>query len=781
MRSNLRFILPLIASVALVSYLFAFYRAETVKRTLRSDLTRHAETLAESLQETIEPMVHGSPDRNLQRVVEKFDHKDNLAGLAVYDANGTLLAISSGISSTMRNPPDVANQAALLGRGVSQFMRVDDIPSEIYAVPLYRDGQIIGTLALLYNASSINAQTAATWHDVILNAGIETILIVVLTMLLIRWTFRDPLTRTAVWLRALRMGHRTNAPPPAGGELFEQITTEAAHLARNLVEARTAAEVEAHLRETNQALWTAERLRVSFRGKLQASPLFVVSNREPYMHMRREKSVEVVVPASGVVTALEPIMVSCDGTWIAQGTGDADREMVDERDHLRVPPESPSYTLRRVWLTPEEEKGFYYGFANEGIWPLCHTAYTRPVFRSNDWEYYQRVNWRFADAVLQEMEHTASPLVLVQDYHFALLPRLIKEARPDARVAIFWHIPWPNPEVFGICPWQRELLHGLLGADLIGLHTQFHCNNFIETINRALEARTEWDRFAVNRKGHLTWIRPFPISVAFPESAAQNISALPPTEREIARDNARDRARERGALLGPYGIEARYLGVGVDRADYTKGIVERFRGIEKFLESYPAYQRQFTFLQVAAPSRSDIPAYSALQRDLVAEANRINAKFQTAHWKPIVILERHHTHAEIERLFRAADLCMVTSLHDGMNLVTKEFVVARDDLRGALILSHFTGASRELVDALLVNPYDTRQLAEAIREALEMPPEEQADRMDHMRRVVREHNIYRWAGSLLTELCDIRVDHPERAERMPSPDAVERREGVEAA
>jgi trehalose 6-phosphate synthase len=781
MRSNLRFILPLIASVALVSYLFAFYRAESVKSDLRSDLTRHAETLAESLQETIEPLVHGTADRNLQRVVEKFDHKDNLAGLAVYDASGNLLAISSGLSTTLRTPPGAAAQAAQLGRGVGQFMRVDGVPSEIYAVPLYRDGQMTGTLALLYNASSINAQTAATWHDVVMNAGIETILIVVLTMLLIRWTFRDPLARTAVWLRALRLGHRSSAPP-ADGEMFEQITTEAAHLARNLVEARTAAEVEAHLRETGQALWTAERLRVSLRGRLHDSPLFVVSNREPYMHVRREKSIEVVVPASGVVTALEPVMVSCDGTWIAQGSGDADREVVDEHDHLRVPPESPSYTLRRVWLMPEEEKGFYFGFANEGIWPLCHSAYTRPVFRSNDWKYYQRVNWKFADAVLQEMEHTASPVVLVQDYHFALLPRLIKEARPDARVAIFWHIPWPNPEVFGICPWQRELLDGLLGADLIGLHTQFHCNNFIETVNRALEARTEWDRFAVNRQGHLTWIRPFPISVAVPESAAaENNSTLPPTEREVARDHARDRARERDALLGPYGVEARYLGVGVDRADYTKGIIERFRGIERFLELYPTFQRQFTFVQVAAPSRSEIPAYSNLQRDLVAEANRINAKFQTARWKPIVILERHHTHSEIERLFRAADLCMVTSLHDGMNLVAKEFVVSRDDLRGALILSHFTGASRELVDALLVNPYDTQQLAERIREALEMPPEEQAERMEHMRRVVREHNIYRWAGSLLTELCDIRVDHPERAENVERAVRAERVEGVEAA
>jgi trehalose-6-phosphate synthase len=757
MRSNLRFILPLIASVALVSLLFAVYRAESEKRALRNELTARADNLSESLQETIEPLV-GGPDRNLQRVVEKFGQRDNLAGIAVYDENGAPLAITSGLATSLRTPPAAATEAGALGHGVGQFTSVQGVSSEIYGVPLYREGQLIGTLALFYNASSIDAQTAQTWRDAMINAGIETILIVFVTMFLIRWTFRDPLAKTAIWLRAQRLGHRSGAPP-ARGEMFDQLTNEAAHLAKNLDEARNAAEVEARLRETAESQWTAERLRVSLRGKLQDSPLFVVSNREPYMHMHREKSIEVVVPASGVVTAIEPVMVSCDGTWIAQGSGDADRDMVDAHDHLRVPPETPSYTLRRLWLTPEEEKGFYFGFANEGIWPLCHTAFAQPIFRAGDWEQYQRVNWKFADAVLQEMEHTENPVVLVQDYHFALLPRLIKEARPDARVAIFWHIPWPNPEVFGICPWQRELLHGLLGADLIGFHTQFHCNNFLETVDRALEALTEWDRFAVNRQGHLTLIRPFPISVAFAEAAHLPQQAA---QQQEARDES---PRLRAEVFKEYGIESRLLGVGVDRADYTKGILQRFRGIEQFLESYPAYQREFTFLQIAAPSRGEIPAYHDLQGEIFAEANRINAKFQTARWKPIIVLERHHTHTEIFRLFRAADLCLVTSLHDGMNLVAKEFVVAREDLRGVLILSHFTGASRELVDALLVNPYDTQQLADRIREAIEMPRAEQAARMERMRRVVREHNIYRWAGTLLTELIDIRVEHPERVAR----------------
>src|ERR1700716_1025434 len=375
-------------------------------------------------------------------------------------------------------------------------------------------------------------------------------------------------------------------------------------------------------------MWTAKPRRYSIRNKLKKKPLFVIANREPYVHVHSNGNgaVQVIVPASGLVTALEPVLLATDGTWIAHGSGNADRETVDAKDHLRVPPDHPSYTLRRVWLSAEEEKGYYEGFANEGIWPLCHIAHTRPVFRPEDWIAYQEVNRRFADAALAEMESTESPIVLAQDYHFALLPRMIKEARPDARVAIFWHIPWPNPEVFGICPWQRELIDGLLGADLIGFHIQSHCNNFMETVDRALEALTEWDRFAVNRQGHLTRVRPYPISVAFPETSN-------------AINESRSAGAERAALCAELGIEASLLGLGVDRVDYTKGILERFRGIERFLELNPAYQRRFTFVQIGAPSRTEIERYRQFLDEVSAEADRINARFltpQTGRWKPIV-------------------------------------------------------------------------------------------------------------------------------------------------
>jgi trehalose-6-phosphate synthase len=355
--------------------------------------------------------------------------------------------------------------------------------------------------------------------------------------------------------------------------------------------------------------------------------------------------------------------------------------------------------------------------------------------------------------VLEEIADTQKPFILVQDYHFALLPRMIKKDRPDARVAIFWHIPWPNAEAFGICPWERELVDGLLGADLVSFHIQNHCNNFLETVDHAVECRIEWEGFTVNRGGHLTRVRPFPISIDFTDAGD-------PENRESP-------YVDRAALLAGVGVQAQYMGVGVDRVDYTKGILERFRGIERFLEKYPYYQGKFTFVQIGAPSRMQIKRYLELYADMESEANRINRRFQSNQWKPIVLLKRHHTHQEIERFYRASDLCLVTSLHDGMNLVAKEYVAARDDERGVLILSRFAGASRELHDALIVNPYDNEVIAEAIHTALEMPSAQIERRMQAMRRTVREHNIFRWAANLISELADIRLAPQPLASKVP--------------
>ena len=387
-------------------------------------------------------------------------------------------------------------------------------------MPLHHvSGGLAGVLVTFHDARYIEAQSVEIWRSAIWHVVAQLLLIVLITLLIVRSTITGPINKLSQWMKDLRTGKQPGPFPEASPPDFLQpLTSEAASLGQSLAEARMAAKQEARLRAAGDTRWTAERLRVGLRKKLRGNSLFVVSNREPYLHVHGQKGIEVQVPASGLVTALEPILNACDGTWIAHGSADADRETVDEHDRLRVPPDHAHYTLRRVWLTKEEEDGYYFGFANEGIWPLCHIAYTRPSFRTSDWEYYQRVNEKFAQAVLQEIESTESPFVLIQDYHFALLPRLIKSARPDARVAIFWHIPWPNPEAFAICPWQKELLDGLLGADLVSFHIQAHCNNFLETVDQAIECRIDWERFAVNRNNHFTIVRPHPISVALPES-----------------------------------------------------------------------------------------------------------------------------------------------------------------------------------------------------------------------------------------------------------------------
>jgi trehalose 6-phosphate synthase len=747
-----RLIVSLIIGVTLVSLSSSYYEVLVQKQSLRRDLQRRAEVLGESLARNVERELDRDSIQALQRTVQRFGNREHLLGLAVYDRQGRLIAITKDLAPLMPTAPPVMSQALTANHGADVFQRLGTAPVNIYALPLHRQEDVSGVLAIVHDAGYIKDQSLRIWRETFLSALAHVFLIVLITLLIVRWSIAGPIARTAQWMRALRTGRASSTRIKVPDmELFRPLAREVATFAETLTTARSAAETEARLREEGQSQWTADRLAVHIRSRLGDGRLFVVSNREPYMHTRRGKFLEVSVPPSGLVTALEPVLCACDGTWIAHGSGDADMETIDHHNRLRVPPEDPQYTLRRVWLTKEEEEGYYYGFANEGLWPLCHIAHTRPIFRANDWQHYQAVNHKFADALLEEMEGTTNPVVLVQDYHFALLPRLIKQKRHDARVAIFWHIPWPNQEAFGICPWQRELVDGLLGADLIGFHIQSHCNNFLQTADRIVESRIDRERFSVQRHGHLTMVRPFPISVDFADAGGDAAQEPPYVERS--------------ALLKALGIEAAFVGVGVDRLDYTKGILERFLAIERFLEKYPRYQGQFTFIQIGAPSRSHIKRYHDLQAEVEAEADRINWRFRLDRWKPIVLLNWQHSHKEIQAYYRAADLCLVTSLHDGMNLVAKEFVAARSDERGVLILSCFTGAARELTDALQVNPYDIDQTAEAIHAALEMEPEEKQLRLQRMRKIVREHNVYHWAGTLIADLCELRLEAPEKARK----------------
>jgi alpha,alpha-trehalose-phosphate synthase [UDP-forming] len=750
---SVRLIVSLIVGITLVSLGFSYYEVVREKRALRSDLERRAEVLGESVAGNVEKSWEGGSERGLQRLVQRFGNREHLLGVAVYDRQGKVAAITFELGEILTATPHNVAQALAENREESFFGRLGNDSVHILVVPLHRESETVGAVAVVHDVGYIRAQTLRAWREAFLRVLVQMFLIVFITLLIVRWSIAGPIARAAQWMRALRMGRISSRQQMPDLDLFRPLAREVATLAESLSQARNAAENEARLREASESSWTADRLAVQVQTRLDGGRLFVVSNREPYTHQRNGKSIEVIVPPSGLVSALEPVLDACDGTWIAHGSGDADTETVDAHDRLRVPVDDPRYTLRRVWLSKEEEEGYYYGFANEGLWPLCHIAHTRPIFRAQDWHHYQEVNRKFTDAVLKEIEDIPKPVVLVQDYHFALLPRLLKEKRPDARVAIFWHIPWPNQEAFGICPWQRQLVDGLLGADLIGFHIQSHCNNFLQTVDRVVESRVDWEHFAVSRQNHRTIVRPFPISVDLTD------------DESVESDDCSVDYLERSALLHSLGIETAFVGVGVDRVDYTKGIPERFRAIERFLEKYSAYRGKFTFVQIGAPSRTHIKRYHDLLAEVESEAERINWRFQAGKWKPIVFLKRQHSHEEIQRYYRAADLCLVTSLHDGMNLVAKEFLAARRDERGVLILSQFTGAARELRDALLVNPYDIDQTAEAIRAALEMEPEEKQMRVHRMRKIIREQNIYRWAGNLVTELCEVRLDVADHVEQ----------------
>ncbi len=759
MRSSLRLTLFLVIGISLVTFVVVRYQVGEQERGLRSDMVRRAAVLAESLQELVEPILEKGSLKQLQPIVDRFGNRERLAGVAIYDEKKQILAVSSKfkVRYNYAPPQELFAQENVNPRAKSQFTRLEGNLIHVYFLPLRKLSQPAGYLTIFHDASYIEAQSTRIWHQTLWNVIVQVLLVVCTIFLIVRWTIVSPITKTTQWIKDLRAGRYSPRPSLPDEDFFQPLSQEVANLAQSLAEARAVAKEEARLRETGESLWTAERLRISMQSKLRGNPLFVVSNREPYEHVHRGKATEVVVPASGLVTALEPILRACQGTWIAHGSGDADRETVNHMDRILVPPDQPQYTLRRVWLSREELEGYYLGFANEGLWPLCHIAHTRPEFRSTDWAYYQRVNEKFAEVILEEMKRIQEPIVLIQDYHFALLPKLVKDKRPDARVAIFWHIPWPNPEAFGICPWQREVLDGLLGADLVGFHIQSHCNNFLETVDRVLESQIDWERFAVNRGGHVTSVRPFPISVALPDASRKAGKEL-----HVAPD--------KGALLKSLGIEADFLGVGVDRVDYTKGIIERFRAIEYFLEKNQFYRQKFTFVQIGAPSRTEIRRYQDFLAEVDNEANRINKRFATKTWRPIVLLRKHHSQKEIEPLYKAADLCLVTSLHDGMNLVAKEFVAARDDDDGVLILSRFTGACRELRDALIVNPYDVEQLAESIRYAIEMTPDDRRARMRRMRQIVRENNVYRWAADLMSGLAELRLDIPEAITVQTSPE-----------
>ncbi|MBL8022751.1 MAG: trehalose-6-phosphate synthase [Elusimicrobia bacterium] len=736
MRITFRLIVSLVVAVAGVAALFARFQVIEERTRLETEMDRRALLLCESLQDNVESLLARGSSPALGRLVEKFSNRERVKGTAVYGADGSVLAVSKALSEPLKERPHGVKDLPTKPSGT--FEMLAGVRMHVFGHPLGDPENNKGVILLVQEAAHIPAHLNNIWKRAFLRVLIQMALITLITLLVVRWSVQGPIARMADWMKRLRAGEDLSNLSVPKEDALSPIAREVSTFAQHLNRARTAAEEEARLRHQSEALWTPEKLKEVMKNRLQGKPLIVVSNREPYMHLHRGRKIECIIPAGGLVAALDPVLRATDGLWIAHGSGDADWDVVDDKNRIRVPPEDPHYTLKRVALTEEEENGYYFGFSNEGLWPLCHIAHARPIFRPSDWEQYTAVNAKFAANVLEEIEGMTEPLVLLQDYHFALLPRLIKDKRPDARIGLFWHIPWTNPEAFGICPWQKEILYGMLGADLIGFHTQFHANNFLDTVDRTLECRIEWERFTINKGGHSTLVKPFPISVDFPSETKKG--APVPGKEE---------------LLKELGVKAEFLAVGVDRVDYTKGILERFRAVERFLEKYPDYQGRFTLVQLGAPSRTHIKRYADFLAEVDQEADRINLKFKAKSWKAIVFLKRHHNPAEIRPFYKRADVCLVTSLHDGMNLVAKEFVVARDDSDGVLILSRFAGASRELRDALLINPYDVEQTADAIYTGLNLDPADRRERMRRMRENVRENNIYRWAGNLVLELAQV--------------------------
>ncbi len=742
MKISLSYIISVFLAVALVALGFSFFEISEERTRLYDELKMRNSLIADEMVKINLTLPDYENPLIYRKVADTLRNYPNVIGAAVFFNNNNIVPINSEVKPFLSHSANQVNLAVYGDSSVYSFFRINKKSIYQYVRPLKKDDTGARALVIYNDPSYIVQILRSILLKNFFRWFVQVLVMLVAVTLLIRWGIFRPINGIVGWIKAVRDGRPDiiNEESPVG--FLAPLHREVRNIAVAMQEARAVAEEEARLRTTGEAIWTPDRLREEVKRLLPGRTLVVVSNREPYMHIRNGKDIKCVVPASGMVTAMEPILKACGGLWIASASGNADMEVADRNGKIAVPPGEEKYILKRLVISREEEEHFYYGFANEGIWPLCHLAHNRPVFREVDWEYYKKVNRLFAGAVLSEIKDQEQPFILVQDYHFALLPELIKESRPDAIVAIFWHIPWPNPEAFSICPWQPEILKGMLGADLIGFHTQFHCNNFLETVNISVDSRVRWDNFSVRIGDRTTLVKSFPISIAF-------------TLKDY--DTRDDIVYTPDELLAPYKVRAEFLGIGVERIDYTKGITEKFLAIEKFLERNPSYIGRFTFVQIGSPSRTLLKSYSDTIALVESEAARINLRFRTRDWVPILLLMRHHSHEEIMPYYKAASLCMVTSLHDGMNLVAKEFVASRGNNDGVLILSRFAGASQELRGAIRVNPYDTIQMADSIKAALEMPRKSQVQRMQRMRQQIVEYNIYLWAASLLRSMVSIEV------------------------
>ncbi|HOX55032.1 MAG: trehalose-6-phosphate synthase [Candidatus Omnitrophica bacterium] len=743
MKRILLFILPILIIVALGVTISGIMQVRFTEERLIDDLKRKAKSVDESLEVSARYILINNDLRSANRIVETFQKRERLQGCVIYDKEGNILAITEKISDwAQKDKPYIQEILASKNpRGTIENFKEYSVYS--YILPVLDDeSNVLGLVEVVYDTSYMFITLTELWKRTSITLIILILLIAATALLIQRQIFILPVRRLTEWFVHFQKGDTERWHPIKEKGELGKLASEVEQLALGIRVARKTISEDAQFRLLKEESWTETKLRDLVRAKLGEKAFFVVSNREPYMHVIDEATgiPKCIRPASGVVTAIDPILRACGGTWIANGSADADKKFVNSKNKLGVPPEDNRYILKRVWLTKEEEEGYYYGFANEGLWPLCHVTHTRPIFRESDWQIYKKVNQKFAESVLEELP-AGNPFIFIQDYHFTLLAKMIKERRPDAIVALFWHIPWPNPEVFGICPYQKEILFGMLSCDLIGFHVQYHCNNFLDTANRSIECRVDTEKFSVVMANKETLVRAFPISING-QTNGSGFQAEP--------------AREIENLKKEFELHDKIIALGVDRIDYTKGIVERILAIDRFLEKYPQYKKKFVFIQLAAPSRTHIKRYHDLIGEIDELVEKKNWKYQDGNWRPIVYLKKHFSQDEIKPFYMLADICIVSSLHDGMNLVAKEYVASKRDLSGALILSQFTGAAKELADAIQINPYSIEEFADAIKFTVELPSEDKKKRMESMRKVITENNVYRWAGDIITELTSLR-------------------------
>ncbi len=744
MKRILLFLLPILIIVAAVFTVFGIVQVKIEQEKLMDELYRKAKSVAETTEVSAQYIIKNNDKKSARRLVDGFQKRERLQGCVLYDKDARILAITERISEWQEKDKSYLNQVIENKQLEAGMQKFKDLSVYSYAIPVLDDNEkVIGVVELIYDTSYVYTRLTVLWKNISITLSIIVLLIIIIVLLIQRQIFVLPVKRLTEWFHLFQQGETDEQHPIKDKGELGKLANEVEQVALSLRVARKTISGEAQVRLKIDDHWTETKLRDLVLAKLGENALYVVSNREPYMHVLDEITGKAkwTRPASGVVTALDPVLRACGGTWVAHGSGNADKKFVNSKNKLGVPPDDNRYILKRVWLSKAEEEGYYYGFANEGLWPLCHVTHTRPVFREEDWKMYQRVNQKFADSILEELP-AKNPLIFIQDYHFTLLPLMIKESRPDATVALFWHIPWPNPEVFSICPYYREILDGMLGCDLIGFHVQVHCNNFLDTANRLIESRVDTEKFSIVRAGRETVIKPFPISVA----DAGNKDKVEELSQQIAK------------IKIDLELSGKIIGLGVERIDYTKGLLERIQAIDRFFERNPHYKGKVVFVQLAAPSRSHIKRYHDLMGEIDELVEKINWKYSDTSWAPIIYLKRHFSPEEILPYYKLADFCVVSSLHDGMNLVAKEYVAAKDDLQGSLILSRFTGAAKELDQAIQINPYSIEEFAAAIRQAIEMPKEEQTRRMGLMRKVVQENNVYKWAGTIISELTALKKE-----------------------